>query len=158
MARAEFAGKHALSPWGEGQIRGVLLRRGGGGADLAVAHDLRHLLFLHIHGAEPSPLIGSNGQPQACRIFSGTPRPVKLRLTWRCGSWDTAAVACRMPRSVKALSSVILTVDAVALSLSDGRRTSIRLKVAAAAFSVAQCPGERIQHSESGRRSAASRR
>lgn len=52
MARAEFAGKHSLSPWGEGQIRGILLRRGGGGADLAVAHDLRHLLFLHIHGAE----------------------------------------------------------------------------------------------------------
>ena len=39
----------------------------------------------------PSPLIGSDGQPQACRIFSGTPRPLKLRLTWRCGSWDTAA-------------------------------------------------------------------
>ncbi len=85
----------------------------------------------------PSPLIGSDGQPQACRIFSGTPRPLKLRLTWRCGSWDTAAVACKMPRSVKALSSVILTVEAVAFSLSDGRRTSIRLKVAAAAFSVA---------------------
>ncbi|STT83148.1 Uncharacterised protein [Klebsiella pneumoniae] len=31
------------------------------------------------------PLIGSDGQPQACRIFSGTPRPLKLRLTWRCG-------------------------------------------------------------------------
>ncbi len=29
----------------------------------------------------PSPLIGSDGQPQACRIFSGTPRPLKLRLT-----------------------------------------------------------------------------
>ncbi|VGQ11485.1 hypothetical protein SB00610_05444 [Klebsiella quasipneumoniae subsp. similipneumoniae] len=81
--------------------------------------------------------MGSEGQPQACRIFSGTPRQFRLKLTWRCGSWDTAAVACRMPRSVKALSSVILTVDAVALSLSEGRRTSIRLKVAAAAFSVA---------------------
>lgn len=82
----------------------------------------------------PSPLIGSAGQPQACRIFSGTPRPFKLRLTWRCGNCDTAAVACRMPRSVKALSSLMLTVEAFAFSFSDGRRTSRRLKVAAAAL------------------------
>ncbi len=32
-------------------VTGAALARRGG-ADLAVAHDLRHLLFLHIHGAE----------------------------------------------------------------------------------------------------------
>ncbi len=53
---------------------------------------------------------------------------VQAQIDRRCGSWDTAAVACRIPRSVNALSSVILSVDAVALSLSEGRRTSIRLK------------------------------
>ena len=40
--------RESASLWGDGSGRW----RGGGGAALAVAHDLRHLLFLHIHGAE----------------------------------------------------------------------------------------------------------
>ena len=40
--------RNGASLWGDGSGRW----RGGAGADLAVAHDLRHLLFLHIHGAE----------------------------------------------------------------------------------------------------------
>ena len=88
----------------------------------------------------PSPPMGSAGQPHACSTLSGTPRPFRLIVVCRGGSCETVAVASRMPFSVKALRSVMFTVEALAFSASDGRRTSTRLKVAAAPFSVALPP------------------
>ena len=74
------------------------------------------------------------------RTLSGTPRPFRLTVVCRCGSCETVAVASRIPFSVKALRSVMFTVAAFAFSASDGRRTSTRLKVAAAPFNVALPP------------------
>lgn len=80
--------------------------------------------------------IGSDGQFQVCRIFSGMLWLLKFRLIWCCGSWDIVVVVCKMLCLVKVLSLVILIVEVVVFSLSDGWCMLIWLKVVVVVFSV----------------------